>query len=332
VPVPDHPDPEQLAAFQAGDGDRRQLAEIEAHLADCPSCAGVVTSVEQARARLTLLEEPDLPPGLHDRLAAALEAEAAQLPAPVSRFGRAGRPAAGQHLPGSRAAAGSPAARGATGSAGAGRRGPSVPGARPVPWYRRRVAWAAAAALLLAALVAVPLLDRPSDLDTAGGAGGGQAAQDLAAPETAGSVPVIRVPGEVTAASVRSRLASDHRAKAALDAASAGTGGAQAATRGSRDAAGATQPQQLNQPGAASATPPAATGPAGLRACLPAATAAADPATRPLTPAFYLEGTWRGRAATVLVTASSGRPGRVDLWVFPRGSCSGRPLATERVR
>ena len=53
--MPDHPDREQLAAFQAGDGDRRQRAEVEAHLAGCPSCAEVVASVEQARRRLAVL-------------------------------------------------------------------------------------------------------------------------------------------------------------------------------------------------------------------------------------------------------------------------------------
>ncbi|MFL6102367.1 MAG: zf-HC2 domain-containing protein, partial [Actinomycetes bacterium] len=95
--MPDHPDREQLAAFQAGDGDRRQRAEVEAHLAGCPSCAEVAASVEQARRRLAVLEEPALPPGLHDRLAAAVEAEAAQ-PAPANGPARwyrrraAGRP------------------------------------------------------------------------------------------------------------------------------------------------------------------------------------------------------------------------------------------------
>jgi hypothetical protein len=309
--VPDHPDHEQLAAFQAGDGDRRQLADLQAHLAGCPSCAEVVASVERARRRLALLEEPDLPPGLHDRVAAALDAEAARAPLerPVSRFGRAAARTGTDRAP---ARAGSPR---------------SVARSRPVPWYGRRVAWGAAAALLLAALVAVPLLDRSSDLGTAGGAGGGQAAPDLAGPEAAGAgtVPVLRVPGEISAATVRARLAGDTRAKAALDA--AGARGAQATPpAGAEGTAGATQTPARPGGGAG------ASGAAALRSCLSAATAEAIPATRPLAPAFFLEGRYRGREATVLVTASTGQPGRVDLWVFPRGTCSGPPLATERVR
>ena len=307
--MPDHPDHEQLAAFQAGDGERRQLADVEAHLAGCPSCAAVVASVERARSRLALLEEPDLPPGLHDRLAATLEAEPAQAPAdrPIPRLGRAGSGTAGR-----------PAA---------GRR---PPGPRPVPWYRRRVAWGAAAALLLAALVAVPLLDRSSELDTASQAGGGQAAQDLASPEAAGPVPLIRVPGEVSAATVRARLASDTRAKAALDSAT----GAPAATPSEPGGTAGAQSPDQSAGGLRPSAPSSRAGSAGaaLQACLPAATAAASPATRPLTPAFYLEGSYQGRAATVLVTASGGQPGRVDLWVFPRDRCSGPPLATDRVR
>src|SRR4029453_14889171 len=94
----DHPDHEQLAAFQAGDGDRRQRADVEAHLAGCPSCAEVVAAVGGARGRLALLEDPALPPGLHDRLAAAVEAEAARAapdgPAPRDRRRPGGRPAA----------------------------------------------------------------------------------------------------------------------------------------------------------------------------------------------------------------------------------------------
>ena len=281
--MPDHPDREQLAAFQAGDGDRRQRAEVEAHLAGCPSCAEVAASVEQARRRLAVLEEPALPPGLHDRLAAAVEAEAAQ-PAPANG---------------------------------------------PAPWYRRPVAWAAAAALLLAALI-VPFLDRSSgNLTTAGGSS--RSSQEAA---TAGGaadtdrIPVIGIPGEVSAATVRSRLATDRRARNALD--SAGAPGAQAATpRASQGAGPGTQsPDQAGGGHRSSAQAPPA-GATSLKPCLPAATAAAD---RPLRPAFFIQGAYRGREATILVTTSTGEPGRVDLWVFPRDNCSSRPLDTKQVR
>jgi hypothetical protein len=292
---PDHPDHEQLAAFEAGDGDRRERAGVAAHLAGCPSCAEVVASVERARSQLALLEEPDLPPGLHDRLAAAVEAEAAQTAAdrPASRFDRRGEEAA----------------------------------ARPTPWYRRPVAWGAAAALLLAALV-VPFLDQSGgDLTTAsGGAGAGAEMGQTAG--GAGRVPVFTVPGEVSAATVGARLATDRQAKAALDSAAGGraaAGDAPAAPTPQTQAEDADNAYRSSAP-----TPQAST--ANLEPCLPAAAAAADPATRPLVPAFYLEGTYQGRPATVLVTTSTGEPGRVDLWVFPRNNCTPPPLATERVR
>ncbi|MFL6296091.1 MAG: anti-sigma factor family protein [Actinomycetes bacterium] len=281
--MPDHPDREQLAAFQAGDGDRRQRAEVEAHLAGCPSCAEVAASVEQARRRLAVLEEPALPPGLHDRLAAAVEAEAAQ-PAPANR---------------------------------------------PAPWYRRPVAWAAAAALLLAALI-VPFLDRSSgNVTTAGGSSrSSQEAATAGGAADADRIPVIGIPGEVSAATVRSRLATDSRARNALD--SAGAPGAQAATpRASQGAGPGTQsPDQAGGGHRSSAQAPPA-GATSRKPCLPAATAAAD---RPLRPAFFIQGAYRGREATILVTTSTGEPGRVDLWVFPRDNCSSRPLATEQVR
>jgi anti-sigma factor RsiW len=291
--VPDHPDHEQLAAFQAGDGDRRQRSDVEAHLAGCPSCAELVASVEDARRGLILLEEPELPPGLHDRLAAAVAGEATQV------------------LP-----------------------------QRPTPWYRRPVAWGAAAALLLAALV-VPLLNQGgSDLNTAGGgSGGGDQAQEAAGAAGGAELPVIRVPGEVSAALVRSRLAGDDLAKQALERARAdaqSSGGTAAAPppRESQGPAAATQPPgQGQEDGYRSDGAPSSPGAtADQGSCLAAAESTADPATRPLVPAFYVEGTYQGRQATVLVTTSGGQPGRADLWVFPRGNCSTAPLATERVR
>jgi hypothetical protein len=312
---PDHPDHEQLAAFEAGDGDRRERAGVAAHLAGCSSCADVVASVGRARSHLALLEEPDLPPGLHDRLAAAVEAEAAQA--------AAGRPASRFERKAARAAGPSPAP-------GSDRQGEQEP-IRPTPWYRRPVAWGAAAALLLAALV-VPFLDRSGgDLTTAsGGAGGGAEMGQTAA--GAVRVPVFSLPGEISAATVGARLATDRQAKAALDSAATGTPAGQAATA---DSAAAQPPQTQAEDGdnayrSSAPTPQANT--ADLQPCLPAAAADADPATRPLVPAFYLEGTYQGQPATVLVTTSNGQPGRVDLWVFPRNNCSSPPLATERVR
>jgi anti-sigma factor RsiW len=295
--VPDHPDREQLAAFQAGDVDRRERLDVEAHLAGCPSCAEVVASVGRARASLALLEEPDLPPGLHDRLAAAVDAEVA------TAADTTAAPAAGRRPRRSPEAAQEPRAL------------------RPTPWYRRPVAWGAAAALLLAALV-VPFLNQSASNHTTavGDAGGGsRAAQEAAtpAPSAAASLPVVRVQGEVTAATVRDRLDTDARAKAALDSAAAGA--PQSATDQDQGAFRANA-------GGSSA------GPLELQSCLPAASAAAEPATRPLVPAFFIEGTYRGRDATVLVTTSTPQPSRVDLWVFPRDSCTSPILATERVR
>jgi hypothetical protein len=313
---PEHPGHEQLAAYEAGDGDRRERAGIAAHLAGCPSCAEVVQSVERARSHLALLEEPDLPPGLHDRLAAAVEAEAAKT--------AADRPASRSDRRAARAGAPLPASR-------SDRRGEEGPAARPTPWYRRPVAWGAAAALLLAALV-VPFLDQSGgDLTTAsGGAGGGAEMGQTAGPAV--RVPVFSLPGEISAATVSARLVTDPQTKAALDSAATGTPAGQAATA---DSAAAQPPQTQPEAGDnayRSSAPTPQAGTADLQRCLPAATADADPATRPLVPAFYIEGTYRGRPATVLVTTSNGDPGRVDLWVFPRGNCSSPPLATERVR
>jgi hypothetical protein len=331
--VPDHPDSEQLAAFQAGDGDRRQRAEVEAHLAGCPACAEAVASVDRARDQLALLQAPDLPPGLHDRLAAAVDAEVAAgavADGARPRFRRPFAPAAsGPSRPGSEAD-GEPAA----GRVGAGRRR-----GRPAPRHPRPVAWGAAAALLLAALVAVPLLDQPSDTTTA--SGGAQAAREADTSAT-GAVPLLRIPGEVSAATVRSRLATDRRAKAALDSANAprspsGASGGEAAVRQSQGSDATAAPSQGPTTPAApsgdlSTGTARTTAPAALAPCLTAATAAAGPATLPLTPAFYVEGTYQGRPATILVTTSGGQPGRVDLWAFPRDDCSSPPLASERVR
>jgi len=272
--VPDHPDHEQLAALQAGDGDRRQRMQVAAHVDGCPSCAEVVAGVEQARARLALLGEPELPTGFHERLAAAVGTEAA----------RAGRPA------------------------------------RRPAWYRRPAAWGAAAAAVLIAALVVPLLNQPDSLTTAGGGAAQETAQGpmYGGADTggtaAGRLPVLRLDGEVSAKRLRAALASDPAAKQAYRRAAADAG-----TNGLRGETTTDGRQAAPTPAAPSTTAP--------QPCLAAATAQAG---RPLVPAFMVEGNYQGRPATMLVTASD--PGRADLWVFPRGDCSGPPLATERLR
>jgi Putative zinc-finger len=329
--VPDHPDQEQLAAYQAGDVDRRERLDVEAHLAACPSCAELIASVGRARGSLALLEEPDLPPGLHDRLTTAVDAEAAAAQARAD----GAAPVAGRL--GSRQRAGSGNGSGSQ-QPGEADREPRV--LRPAPWYRRPVAWGAAAALILAALV-VPLLTQGGGLRTTvggdTGAGGGApeaATQGQVAPS---NPPVFRVQGEVTAETVRNRLETDPRAKAALSGAATAKATDQdgdAFRSSTQTPAPGTQPQSTNaqpiKPGAGTGAPSA--GAAQRQSCLPAASAAADPATRPLVPAFFIEGTYEGREATILVTTSTGQPDRVDLWVFPRGDCTSPLLATKRVR
>jgi hypothetical protein len=277
--VPDHPDPEQLAALQAGDGDRRQRTQVAAHVAGCASCAEVVAAVEQARAGLALLDEPELPAGLHERLAAAVGGEAA----------RAGRPA------------------------------------RRPAWYRRPAAWGAAAAAILLAALVVPLLNQPDSLTTAGGdAGGGAQETQTQAPLSGGAaaaLPVLRLDGEVSVRRLRAALASDPAARQAYGRATASAGASDLKEGTTTDGGQAAPPA----PAAPSTTAPSTTAP---QPCLAAATAQAG---RPLVAAFLVEGSYQGRPATVLVTTVAGEPGRADMWVFPRGDCSGAPLATERL-
>jgi Putative zinc-finger len=364
--VPHHPDQEQLAAYQAGGVDRRERLDVEAHLAACPSCAELVASVGHARGSLALLEEPDLPPGLHDRITTAVEAEAG------AGAGEAGtdatRPVMGRQRvlrgagsgDGSRRSrherwSGSQRSPEAIRSRGADEAESEPPGLRPAPWYRRPAAWGAAAALLLAALV-VPFLNQSAGNRTTAGGDSGGAAQEAAAPtpSAAGNLPVFRVQGKVTADTVRKRLQTDPQARAALSGAAtpratdqdegAFRSSAKTPGTGTEAPADAQPPAPGPQPSSAgqalspkpgteapsASGQPSAAG-AQRQPCLPAAAAAADPVTRPLAPAFFIEGTYKGRPATILVTTSTSQPGRVDLWVFPRDDCS-QVLATEQVR
>ena len=392
--MPDHPDQEQLAAYQAGDVDRRERLDVEAHLAACPSCAELVASVGHARGSLALLEEPALPPGLHDRMTAAVEAEAAagageagtDATRPVvgrprslrgagsrngSRRSKGARRSGSQRSPeatGPRGAGEAAGPQGAgegigshglgetAGSRGAGEAESEPRVLRPAPWYRRPAAWGAAAALLLVALV-VPFLHQSAGNRTTAGGDTGGAAQEAAAPapsaaapapSAASNLPVFRVQGEVTADTVRKRLRTDPRARAALGGATTpqatdqdggafrsstktsppGTSTPDTGTEAPADAQPPAPRSGIAAPSAGGQSPAAG----GQRqSCLPAASAAANPATRPLAAAFFIEGTYKGRPATILVTTSTSQPDRVDLWVFPRNNCT-RVLATEQVR
>lgn len=88
----DHPDREQLAAWQAGDLGEAQRGRLAAHLAGCAACAATVADLEAVRERLAVLVEPELPAGFHQRLMTAVERE---LPAasPRRRATAARRPA-----------------------------------------------------------------------------------------------------------------------------------------------------------------------------------------------------------------------------------------------
>ena len=283
----DHPDREQLAAFQAGDGDRRQRSGVEAHLAGCRSCAEVVASVERARSDLALLEEPALPPAARP---------------PGHRPWRRGLP---------------------------GPRGPAWPArprrscARPlVPPAGRP---GAAAALLLAALV-VPFLDQSGTMPSTDRAAGGAVSREGQTEAGVGAtarLPVIQIPGEVTAAKIDAQLAGDSQAKAALDAAASG-GTPPPRPRPRRARPRSTAPART--PPVRPPRPPRAPRPPGghrpARLPPPRRRRIADPAARPLPPA--VEGTYQGREATILVTTGASPQASRPLGL-PRNNCSAPP-------
>jgi hypothetical protein len=170
--VRDHPDREQLAAWQAGELGEPDRARTADHLAGCGACATVVADIEHARRGLALLVDPELPAGFHERLLGAVEREA---PSP-------GRPVELE------------------------RRRRSRWHQRPATWA------AAAALLLfvVGAVGLVNLVDRSGSATTAAapgsrqeesGGGGGEAdAQAPSAAAPGGRLPVVMMTGEFSPA------------------------------------------------------------------------------------------------------------------------------------
>ena len=339
--MPDHPDQEQLAAYQAGDVDRRERLDVEAHLAACPSCAELVASVGRARGSLALLEEPDLPPGLHDRLTAALESSTAEAGEADRRFGSQ-RSARATGSPGSLEAAGSGGLARRAWSPGFSVPRPGTAGPRPgaprppcssPPWSSPSSTGPPAPAPPPAVTPAAAQPRKPPPRPRpppATSPSSGSRARSPPTQSASGSRPTPRrrppsaaplPPGHRPG---RRRPPLQHQDPRAQH-------------RGPRRRPAPSHPTPAPRPPppapeapSAGGQPPAA-GALQRQSCLPAASAAANAAIRPLAPAFFIEGTYKGRPATILVTTSTSQPDRVDLWVFPRNNCSS-VLDTERVR
>jgi hypothetical protein len=301
--VPDqpvHPDHEQLAAWQAGALDDLAGARIGAHLAGCGECAAVVSAVQAGRTALASLEEPELPPGLHERLAAAIEREqaAASAPVPVQAASRKRR--------------------------------------RQRAWSGRVAAFGAAAALLLLVAGLIPLLRNAGGVGTQSSSGA--AASGPATASTTAALPTFNVPGEYSADRLRVAVAGNpavrdaYRRAAGADALSAGPSTDSGAAHGfeaSPNAGTGSSSQSGRSAGGGAAAGKAAASPAGQQACLAQVRAKTSAEVRP---AFFVDTVYRGRAATVLVTRRADAPDRAELWAFPRGDCQAAPFATEQVQ
>jgi len=300
--VPDrsaHPDREQLAAWQAGALAEPAGAKVEAHLAGCAECAAAVSAVEGARTALASLREPELPPGLHERLAAAIDREATVV-APERAAIRT--------------------------------RGRAVRRRRTRAWNRRAAAIGTAAALVLLVAGLVPVLRQV-------GAGSGSqqtsgpatASPTEAAPGGARAVPEFQAPDGYSASALRTAIAGDQAVHDAYARAGASGAPATGPPAGSRSAPPGTATPDAAQgatqlEGSGSSKDTAIV---DQQACLDRARAVRS---EDLRPAFFVETVYQGRLATVLVTRRAGTPGQAQLWAFPRGDCSKAPFANERVQ
>jgi len=296
---PAHPDHEELATWQAGALVEPASGRIVAHLAGCADCAAVVSAVERGRTALAGLEEPELPPGLHERLAAAIEREAA-----ARALERA---ATGTHRRAGRAR-------------------------RRWSWSPRVAALSAAAALVLLVAGLVPVLRHAGGDASTQLSGGAAVSRPEGAPNAAGALPVFAAPGGYSGSSLRSAVAGDPavrdayaraagaEARAASPSAASGSAGADRASPSS--AHGGPQSEGL-------AAGRDATAGVDQPACLGQVRARTSEEVRA---AFFVDTVYQGRPATVLVTRRAAAPDQAELWAFPRGDCSTAPFASERVQ
>jgi hypothetical protein len=353
---PTHPDPEQLAALQAGELAGADGARVAAHVAGCAECAGVLAMAERGRSALTGLPEVEPPAGLHQRLAAAVERELEAGDGIPAHQGLAG----GNGLQERRLAAAAADAEGlgeaapvaepdvvgesapVAGQDGHGKVAEPVPLAgrrrRSRPRDRRMAALlSAAAAVILLVAGLVPLLRHTGGQATTSAEGGAGAAPNAAASGASGTLPVFSAPDGYSGSALESTLASDPQARAAYQRAA----GAHAAAGEPR----AVGPQlngeaksttsagpAADSAGSKSASRPVAPSPAGLQQGVCVANARSQAGNQGLRPAFFVDTVYRGRPATVLVTVRPGAGSQADLWAFPRGNCSSPPFAHEPVK
>jgi hypothetical protein len=286
--VPDHPDHEELAAWQAGALDEPNQGRTAAHVADCPECRAVVGTVEGVRRQLAVLDEPELPAGLHDRLIAAVESDQEPESLPARRAARRQRPA----------------------------------------WYRRPATWSAAAAVLLfaAGVFGLAQLGGGGGGEEAGGGGapasasapaarpgpGGRqpdAASDAAGAGRAGGAALLRLPGEFSPAMLQAALRNNASAREALRRAQAST------LQSGKESERELGPMMSRGPAAGSPLPPD-------RACTDRIRSAGQ-----VRPVLVATGTSNGRQIKILVAYVGDPPGRLRYWTFPATGCVGAPLS-----
>ena len=92
-----HADAETLAAFREELLSRRKAAQVSAHLAVCPRCAGLDAQLAEVQALLTRSTAPPMPDALTARIEAAIAAEAAARAATAADGSVTAAPGAGAH-------------------------------------------------------------------------------------------------------------------------------------------------------------------------------------------------------------------------------------------